>query len=117
MRTLELKISTPNGIVGCISADEFLHTEIKSSKLLAGSYIPHDSTFYLTKCLIFVFFFDTFRYVSIVQKEGLEISQPALDYSKSEVHHQITARLRGSIAHRSLITFSFLILIFVILKA
>ncbi|BBH06820.1 Protein of unknown function D [Prunus dulcis] len=39
-------------------------------------------------------------YVSIVQKEGLEISQPALDYSKSEVHHQITARLRGSIAHR-----------------
>ncbi|CAL9003767.1 unnamed protein product [Prunus brigantina] len=40
------------------------------------------------------------RYVSIVQKEGLEISQPALDYSKSEVHHQITARLRGSIAHR-----------------
>ncbi|XP_068342034.1 uncharacterized protein [Pyrus communis] len=40
------------------------------------------------------------RYISIVQKEGLEISQPALDYSKSEVHHQITVRLRGSVAHR-----------------
>ncbi|RXI02379.1 hypothetical protein DVH24_030308 [Malus domestica] len=40
------------------------------------------------------------RYVSIVQKEGLEISQPALDYSKSEVHHQITVRMRGSVAHR-----------------
>ncbi|XP_050116858.1 uncharacterized protein LOC126594540 isoform X4 [Malus sylvestris] len=39
-------------------------------------------------------------YISIVQKEGLEISQPALDYSKSEVHHQITTRLRGSVAHR-----------------
>lgn len=40
------------------------------------------------------------RYISIVQREGLEISQPALDYSKSEVHHQITVRLRGSVAHR-----------------
>ncbi|CAN6587147.1 unnamed protein product [Malus baccata var. baccata] len=48
-------------------------------------------------------YFQPQRYISIVQKEGLEISQPALDYSKSEVHHQITTRLRGSVAHRSLI--------------
>ncbi|KAK8698282.1 hypothetical protein V6N13_114407 [Hibiscus sabdariffa] len=39
-------------------------------------------------------------YVSIIEHEGLEISQPALDRSKSEVHHQITARERKSIVHR-----------------
>ncbi|KAL4304458.1 hypothetical protein GQ457_10G015160 [Hibiscus cannabinus] len=38
-------------------------------------------------------------YVSIIEHEGLEISQPALDRSKSEVHHQITARERKSIVH------------------
>lgn len=39
------------------------------------------------------------RYMSIVRKERLEISQPALDRTKSEVHHQIT--LRGNrILHR-----------------
>ena len=40
------------------------------------------------------------RYLSIVQDEGLEISQPALDPAKSVVYHQITARLRGSRVHR-----------------
>ncbi|KAG4203261.1 hypothetical protein ERO13_A05G390900v2 [Gossypium hirsutum] len=40
------------------------------------------------------------KYVSIVEREGLEISQPALDTAKSEVHHQITARGRKSIVHR-----------------
>ncbi|XVE90552.1 hypothetical protein DITRI_Ditri20bG0086800 [Diplodiscus trichospermus] len=40
------------------------------------------------------------KYVSIVEREGLEISQPALDPAKSEVHHQITARGRKSIVHR-----------------
>ncbi|KAL6132429.1 hypothetical protein ACLB2K_064672 [Fragaria x ananassa] len=40
------------------------------------------------------------RYVSIIRKEGLEISQPALDSSKSEVHHLITARVKGSTVHR-----------------
>ncbi|KAM6577318.1 hypothetical protein CsatB_029155 [Cannabis sativa] len=40
------------------------------------------------------------RYISIVQSEGLEISQPALDPAKSvELHHQITARGR-KIVHR-----------------
>ncbi|KAF8388578.1 hypothetical protein HHK36_027253 [Tetracentron sinense] len=39
-------------------------------------------------------------YVQIVKDEGLEISQPALDPAKSEVHHQITARGRRSIVHR-----------------
>lgn len=49
--------------------------------------------------------FNTFRYVSIVRSERLEISQPALDPHKSvEVHHQITARGRRSIVHRSVIT-------------
>ncbi|KAK7376349.1 hypothetical protein VNO78_34815 [Psophocarpus tetragonolobus] len=40
------------------------------------------------------------KYVSIVKREGLEISQPALDPKKSEVHHQITARGRKTIVHR-----------------
>ncbi|KAL2330192.1 hypothetical protein Fmac_017773 [Flemingia macrophylla] len=40
------------------------------------------------------------RYVSIIKSEGLEISQPALDTEKSEVHHQITARGRRSNVHR-----------------
>ncbi|XP_020219506.1 uncharacterized protein LOC109802520 [Cajanus cajan] len=40
------------------------------------------------------------KYVSIIKSEGLEISQPALDTEKSEVHHQITARGRRSNVHR-----------------
>ncbi|KAI3448373.1 hypothetical protein Pfo_005038 [Paulownia fortunei] len=40
------------------------------------------------------------RYISIVKEEGLEISQPALDPSKSEVHHPITVRRRRSRVHR-----------------
>ncbi|XP_019066661.1 uncharacterized protein [Solanum lycopersicum] len=44
--------------------------------------------------------FNLNRYISIVKDEGLEISQPALDIGKSEVHHQITARGRRSRVHR-----------------
>uniref|UniRef100_A0A7C8YYX4 Uncharacterized protein n=2 Tax=Opuntia streptacantha TaxID=393608 RepID=A0A7C8YYX4_OPUST len=44
--------------------------------------------------------FDPLRYISIVKEEGLEISQPALDGNKSEVHHQITARGRRGNVHR-----------------
>ncbi|KAE9612010.1 hypothetical protein Lalb_Chr06g0168461 [Lupinus albus] len=40
------------------------------------------------------------KYVSIIKHEDLEISQPALDPKKSEVHHQITARGRRSTVHR-----------------
>ncbi|XP_043706994.1 uncharacterized protein LOC122656489 isoform X2 [Telopea speciosissima] len=40
------------------------------------------------------------RYLSIIKHEGLEISQPALDPTKSEVHHQITVRGRRSTVHR-----------------
>ncbi|XP_057463610.1 uncharacterized protein LOC130753501 isoform X2 [Actinidia eriantha] len=40
------------------------------------------------------------RYLEIVKDERLEISQPALDPGKSEVHHQITARGRRSKVHR-----------------
>ncbi|XP_026660258.2 uncharacterized protein LOC103706547 isoform X2 [Phoenix dactylifera] len=40
------------------------------------------------------------RYISIIEREGLEISQPALDVAKSEVHHQITARGRQGDVHR-----------------
>ncbi|KAH7684787.1 hypothetical protein IHE45_04G001100 [Dioscorea alata] len=39
-------------------------------------------------------------YLSIIEKEGLEISQPALDTSKSQVHHRITARWRKGNVHR-----------------
>ncbi|GKV02371.1 hypothetical protein SLEP1_g14816 [Rubroshorea leprosula] len=41
-----------------------------------------------------------FRYLSIIKNEGLQISQPALDRKKSDVHHQITARVRKSTLHR-----------------
>ncbi|XP_050225636.1 uncharacterized protein LOC126675098 isoform X2 [Mercurialis annua] len=44
--------------------------------------------------------FDPQQYVSIVKSRGLEISQPALDPGKSEIHQQITGRLRRSIVHR-----------------
>ncbi|KAK6139528.1 hypothetical protein DH2020_026728 [Rehmannia glutinosa] len=40
------------------------------------------------------------RYLSIINEEGLEISQPALDLGKSEVHHHITVRSRRSKVHR-----------------
>lgn len=40
------------------------------------------------------------RYLTIVEKEGLEISQPALDPKLSEVHHQITARRPKGEVHR-----------------
>ncbi|MED6143120.1 hypothetical protein PIB30_003830 [Stylosanthes scabra] len=44
--------------------------------------------------------FDPKRYLSIVKEEGLEISQPALDPNKSEVHHPLTVRRAGSKVHR-----------------
>ncbi|GFY94676.1 lysine ketoglutarate reductase trans-splicing-like protein, putative [Actinidia rufa] len=49
--------------------------------------------------------FDPGRYLSIVKDEGLEISQPALDVGKSEVHHEITARRRNSRVHRRIYKF------------
>ncbi|CAN6447010.1 unnamed protein product [Victoria cruziana] len=44
--------------------------------------------------------FDPVNYLSIVEEEGLEISQPALDPSLSEVHHRITVRVKKSRVHR-----------------
>ncbi|GAB2282389.1 hypothetical protein Dimus_016934 [Dionaea muscipula] len=44
--------------------------------------------------------FDVGRYVSIIKKEGLEISQPALDVDTSEIHHPLTARKKGLVVHR-----------------
>ncbi|XP_024965543.1 uncharacterized protein LOC112505786 isoform X3 [Cynara cardunculus var. scolymus] len=44
--------------------------------------------------------FDARRYVSIIRNEGLHISQPALDPDKSEVHHEMTTREKGSTLHR-----------------
>ena len=40
------------------------------------------------------------RYLDIVENEGLEISQPALDPQLSEVHHQITIRNPKGKVHR-----------------
>ena len=51
--------------------------------------------------------FGASRYLEIVKGEGLEISQPALDPGKSEVHHQITARGRRSKVHRLFLISSF----------
>ncbi|MBA0572696.1 hypothetical protein Golob_003019, partial [Gossypium lobatum] len=49
--------------------------------------------------------FDPKQYLSIVEGEGLEISQPALDPDKSEVHHPITARRKNSKFHRRMYKF------------
>ena len=38
--------------------------------------------------------FDPARYLAAVRREGLEVSQPALD-RRSEIHHAITTRARG----------------------
>lgn len=44
--------------------------------------------------------FNAERYLAIMEKEGLEISQPALDKAKSELHYGITLRNPGSKVHR-----------------
>uniref|UniRef100_A0A803MFR0 Uncharacterized protein n=1 Tax=Chenopodium quinoa TaxID=63459 RepID=A0A803MFR0_CHEQI len=44
--------------------------------------------------------FSVQRYLYVIKKEGLEISQPALDPDKSEVHHKLTARQKGALVHR-----------------
>ncbi|CAN1346072.1 hypothetical protein LINPERPRIM_LOCUS40624 [Linum perenne] len=44
--------------------------------------------------------FDAGRYLSIVRAEGLEISQPALDPEKSDVHHHLTQRNTAGKVHR-----------------
>ncbi|CAI9770697.1 unnamed protein product [Fraxinus pennsylvanica] len=40
------------------------------------------------------------RYLSIIKEEGLQISQPAIDPEKSEVHYKFTARELNSTVHR-----------------
>lgn len=40
------------------------------------------------------------RYLAIMEDEGLEISQPGLDFNKSEVHHRITVRSPRLKVHR-----------------
>jgi hypothetical protein len=44
--------------------------------------------------------FDPIKYLRIVRREGLEISQPALDH-RSQIHHRLTARARKGDVHRS----------------
>jgi hypothetical protein len=44
--------------------------------------------------------FDPLEYLRIVRREGLEISQPALDH-RSQIHHRLTARARKGDVHRS----------------
>ncbi|KAH1225495.1 Structural maintenance of chromosomes protein 4 [Glycine max] len=44
--------------------------------------------------------FSPSRYVEIIKREGLEISQPALDPNSTEIHHRITIRARTKKFHR-----------------
>ncbi|GLT77732.1 hypothetical protein SLA2020_492930 [Shorea laevis] len=44
--------------------------------------------------------FNAKRYVSIIKEEGLEISQPAIDPGKSELHHPLTSRESKTRVHR-----------------
>lgn len=76
-------------------AKRFLHPDIVSSY----KYI------FLWDEDIGVEHFDSGRYIEIVEKEGLEISQPALDPRGSEVHHQITARMPKRLVHRRMYKF------------
>ncbi|MED6185581.1 hypothetical protein PIB30_058512 [Stylosanthes scabra] len=41
-----------------------------------------------------------YGYIEIVQEEGLEISQPALDPNSVDIHHRITVRARMKKVHR-----------------
>ncbi|XP_015690763.1 uncharacterized protein LOC102709336 [Oryza brachyantha] len=43
--------------------------------------------------------FDPIRYLKVVKREGLEISQPALD-RRSQIHHRLTLRSRKGQVHR-----------------
>ncbi|KAL6575160.1 hypothetical protein OROMI_012445 [Orobanche minor] len=45
------------------------------------------------------------RYLSVIQEGGLEISQPAIDANKSEVHYILTTREISSKVHRRAINF------------
>ncbi|KAJ7568394.1 hypothetical protein O6H91_01G031000 [Diphasiastrum complanatum] len=47
--------------------------------------------------------FNARRYLAIMQDEGLQISQPALDPELSDVHHRITMRDRKVTVHRRMI--------------
>ncbi|XP_078432954.1 uncharacterized protein LOC144704412 [Wolffia australiana] len=40
------------------------------------------------------------RYLKVVKSEGLEISQPALDPRRSEIHHKLTTRKEELLVHR-----------------
>ncbi|KAG8642043.1 uncharacterized protein LOC110628827 isoform X2 [Manihot esculenta] len=71
-------------------AKRFLHPDIVSEY----AYI------FLWDEDIGVDYFNPGRYLSIIKPEGLEISQPALDPNKSEVHHHLTKRRTGSRVHR-----------------
>ena len=51
----------------------------------------------VSHCMMKSFYF---RYLSIVKEEGLEISQPGLDPTESEVYHPITARRENLKVHR-----------------
>ncbi|XP_033133855.1 uncharacterized protein LOC103830459 isoform X1 [Brassica rapa] len=44
--------------------------------------------------------FNPQKYLKIVKKAGLEISQPALHPNSTEVHHRITVRSRTNVFHR-----------------
>lgn len=46
--------------------------------------------------------FNVLRYLNVIKREGLEISQPALDPDKSEVHHKLTERQKGALVHRKI---------------
>lgn len=44
------------------------------------------------------------RYLEIMEAEGLEISQPALDPASLEIHHRITSRRPRLVAHKAIYT-------------
>ncbi|PON65932.1 hypothetical protein TorRG33x02_269310 [Trema orientale] len=71
-------------------AKRFMHPDI----------IPDYSYIFLWDEDLGVENFHVDRYLSIVKEEGLQISQPALDLNKSEVHHDITVRVSEQRVHR-----------------
>ncbi|KAH6828346.1 GTPase Der [Perilla frutescens var. hirtella] len=71
-------------------AKRFLHPDIVAA---------YDYIFLWDEDLI-VQYFHVGRYLSIIKKEGLQISQPAIDADKSENHYKLTAREINSTVHR-----------------
>ncbi|KAF6171998.1 hypothetical protein GIB67_029416 [Kingdonia uniflora] len=82
---------------------QVLHTSKNSLKVCSRISAQSGTSKYLKALKDEDLGFEIFHagcYISVIKEEELYISQPVLDTTKSEVHHQITARGRRLRVHR-----------------